>query len=48
MRKSIERSHYQVTFMVLLLGVTAYSLLQSLVIPALPRFSTTSTRARPP
>lgn len=36
MRKSIERSHYQVTFMVLLLGVTAYSLLQSLVIPALP------------
>lgn len=36
MRKSLERSHYRVTFVVLLLGVSAYALLQSLVIPALP------------
>src|SRR5271154_278345 len=35
MKKSLERAHYRVTFSVLLLGVSAYALLQSLVIPAL-------------
>lgn len=35
MTKTIERAHYQVTFAVLVTGVSAYALLQSLVIPAL-------------
>lgn len=35
MSKSLERAHYQVTFLVLVVGVSAYALLQSLVIPAL-------------
>jgi len=33
--KTIERANYQVTFLVLVLGVGSYALLQSLVIPAL-------------
>jgi EmrB/QacA subfamily drug resistance transporter len=36
MTRIAGRSSYQVTFAVLLLGVTAFSLLQSLVVPALP------------
>ncbi len=36
MTKSLERSSYRVTFTVLLLGAISYSLLQSLVVPALP------------
>jgi EmrB/QacA subfamily drug resistance transporter len=36
MTRSLERAHYRVTFWVLVIGATAYSLLQSLVIPALP------------
>ena len=36
MTASLERSSYKVTFTVLLLGAIAYSLLQSLVVPALP------------
>lgn len=36
MTRSLERANYRVTFCVLLLGVSAYALLQSLVIPALP------------
>jgi MFS family permease len=32
---SIERANYKVTFAVLVVGVSAYALLQSLVIPAL-------------
>lgn len=35
MTKSLERAHYQVTFLILVLGVSSYALLQSLVIPAL-------------
>ena len=35
MTTSIERANYKVTFSVLVLGVSAYALLQSLVIPAL-------------
>src|SRR5664279_799216 len=35
-----KRSHYQVTFAVLAIGVTAYSLLQSLVSPVLPLLET--------
>ncbi len=35
MTRSLERSSYKVTFVVLLLGVTAYALLQSLVTPVL-------------
>jgi EmrB/QacA subfamily drug resistance transporter len=35
MTNSLERANYRVTFAVLLLGASAYSLLQSLVIPAL-------------
>jgi EmrB/QacA subfamily drug resistance transporter len=31
-----RRAHYQVTYLVLLLGITGYSLLQSLVLPVLP------------
>ena len=31
-----RRTHYQVTFAVLSLGVAAFALLQSLVIPVLP------------
>jgi EmrB/QacA subfamily drug resistance transporter len=34
--RPLERANYRLTFMALLLGVSAYSLLQSLVIPALP------------
>jgi EmrB/QacA subfamily drug resistance transporter len=34
--KSIERASYKVTFAVLLIGVTAFALLQTLVVPALP------------
>jgi len=34
--RSLERANYRVTFIVLILGVSAYALLQSLVIPALP------------
>ena len=36
MSSSTERTSFKITFMVLVLGVSAYSLLQSLVIPALP------------
>jgi len=36
MTRPIERADYRVTFVVLLLGVSAFALLQSLVIPALP------------
>ena len=36
MSKSLERANYRVTFIVLLLGVSSFALLQSLVIPALP------------
>ena len=36
MTRPLERANYRLTFLTLLLGVTAYSLLQSLVIPALP------------
>ena len=36
MTRSAQRSRYQVTFVVLLLGVIAYALLQSLVTPVLP------------
>ncbi len=35
MSKSLERAHYQITFIVLVVGVSSYALLQSLVIPAL-------------
>src|ERR1039457_4083622 len=35
MTTSIERANYRVTFAVLLLGVSAYALLQSLVLPVL-------------
>src|ERR1039457_1652880 len=35
MTTSIERANYRVTFVVLLLGVSAYALLQSLVLPVL-------------
>ena len=35
MTRSLERASYKATFVVLLLGVTAYSLLQSLVVPVL-------------
>ncbi len=38
MTRSFERSSYQATFVVLLLAVMAYSLLQSLVVPVLPTF----------
>ena len=40
MSKTLERAHYQVTFMVLVVGVSSYSLLQSLVIPALSSIQT--------
>ena len=36
MPRTVTRSSYQLTFAVLVLGVSAYALLQSLVIPALP------------
>jgi len=36
MIRSIKRSDYRITYLVLLLGVTAYALLQSLVTPVLP------------
>jgi EmrB/QacA subfamily drug resistance transporter len=36
MARQGERTNYRVTFAVLLVGVSAYSLLQSLVLPALP------------
>jgi EmrB/QacA subfamily drug resistance transporter len=36
MTASLERANYKVTFSVLVVGVSAYALLQSLVIPALP------------
>lgn len=36
MTRPLERANYRVTFFVLLLGVSAFALLQSLVIPALP------------
>ena len=38
MPKSPERANYKATFVVLLLAVIAYSLLQSLVVPVLPTF----------
>lgn len=40
MSKSLERAHYQVTFLILVLGVSSYALLQSLVIPALSSIQT--------
>jgi EmrB/QacA subfamily drug resistance transporter len=36
MTRPLEKSNYRLTFAVLLLGVSAFALLQSLVIPALP------------
>jgi EmrB/QacA subfamily drug resistance transporter len=36
MTRALDKSNYRFTFAVLLLGVSAYALLQSLVIPALP------------
>jgi EmrB/QacA subfamily drug resistance transporter len=36
MTRSLQRANYKTTFVVLLLGVSAYSLLQSLVTPVLP------------
>ncbi|HUY21538.1 MAG TPA: MFS transporter [Acidimicrobiales bacterium] len=36
MTRSLHRASYKVTFTVLLLGVSAYALLQSLVVPVLP------------
>ncbi len=36
MTRTIERANYKVTFAVLLLGVSSYALLQSLVTPVLP------------
>lgn len=36
MARTTSRPHYNVTFAVLLVGVAAYSLLQSLIIPVLP------------
>ena len=36
MTRSLERANYKATFAVLLLGVSAYALLQSLVTPILP------------
>ncbi len=36
MTRSLERASYKATFTVLLLGVSAYALLQSLVLPVLP------------
>lgn len=36
MTRSLERASYKATFAVLLLGVSAYALLQSLVLPVLP------------
>ena len=36
MTRSLQRASYRTTFTVLLLGVSAYSLLQSLVVPVLP------------
>src|ERR1700753_3128047 len=35
MAQATRRAHHQVTFLVLVTGVTAYSLLQSLVVPVL-------------
>ncbi|QMU68043.1 MFS transporter [Streptacidiphilus sp. P02-A3a] len=40
MARTSTRPHYNVTFAVLLLGVAAYSLLQSMVIPVLPTLMT--------
>ncbi len=40
MARTSSRPHYNVTFAVLLLGVAAYSLLQSLIIPVLPTLMT--------
>jgi len=40
MEKSLERANYRVTFLILVVGVSAYSLLQSLVIPALSSIQT--------
>ena len=40
MARTSARPHYNVTFAVLLLGVSAYSLLQSMVIPVLPTLMT--------
>src|SRR6202044_4187923 len=36
MTRSLDRASYRATFTVLLLGVSAYALLQSLVLPVLP------------
>jgi EmrB/QacA subfamily drug resistance transporter len=36
MTRQLERANYRITFLVLLLGASAYALLQTLVIPALP------------
>ncbi len=41
MTTSLDRANYQVTFGVLVLGVSAYALLQSLVIPALTTIQST-------
>ena len=35
-KKSLERANYKITFAAVLLGVLAYSLLLSMVFPALP------------
>ena len=40
MARTSNRPHYNVTFAVLLLGVAAYSLLQSMVVPVLPTLIT--------
>ena len=40
MSADVKRSHYQITFVVLAVGVSAYSLLQSLVSPVLPLLET--------
>ena len=40
MSADVNRSHYQITFIVMAVGVSAYSLLQSLVSPVLPLLET--------
>src|ERR1700712_2998326 len=40
MTADVKRSHYQLTFVVLAVGASAYSLLQSLVSPVLPLLET--------
>ena len=41
-------ARYRVTFVVLVVGVSAYALLQSLVIPALPTIQASCTPRRTP